>query len=109
MSDNGPANDTTPGSYPEPGPGPVLETVDAVPNPPLQEIAQKRGWQTLLQSLGVDVAVAIALALSLLIGPWEGWSDVQWAVLAFVVAKSVVQAVIAWVIRRWFDQSGFRK
>ena len=71
------------------------------------EVAAKRGWQTLAQSLAVDVAVGVALALLSLIGPWEGWGDVQWSILGFAVAKSVVQAVVAWVIRRWRDQSGF--
>lgn len=74
---------------------------------PLNAIAKKRGWQTLVQSLAIDVAVAIALALSVLIGPWEGWEDVQWTVLGFVLAKSVVQAVVAWVIRRFVDRSGY--
>lgn len=75
--------------------------------PTQPEVAKRRGIQTLLQSLGVDVAVALALALSVLIGPWEGWEDVQWAVLGFVIAKSVVQAVVAWVIRRYLDRSGY--
>lgn len=73
-----------------------------------QVIAKKRGWQTLVQSLGVDLAVGVALALGTLIGPWEGWGDVQWAILGFAISKSAVQAVVAWVVRRFVDQSGFR-
>lgn len=73
------------------------------------QVAAKRGWQTLLQSLAVDVAVGVALVLLTFIGPLQGWGDVQWAILGFTVAKSVVQAVAAWVIRRWIDQSGFNR
>lgn len=73
-----------------------------------QQVARKRGWQTLAQSLGIDVAVGVALAVATLVGPWESWGDVQWAILGFAVAKSIVQAVVAWTIRRFRDNSGFR-
>lgn len=76
--------------------GPVLTTA---------EVAKKRGWQTLGQSLAIDVGVGVALAASTVIGPWQGWGDVQWTILGFAVAKSAVQAVVAWVIRRWGDKS----
>lgn len=75
--------------------------------PAQKVVAQKRGVQTLVQSLAVDVAVGVALALATIIGPWEGWGDVQWTILGFAVAKSAVQAVTAWIIRRYVDQSGF--
>lgn len=75
--------------------------------PDRTEVAKKRGVQTLVQSLAIDVAVGVALALATLIGPWESWGDVQWAILGFAVAKSAVQAVTAWVIRRYVDQSGY--
>lgn len=82
---------------------------EIVETPTRTEVAQKRGVQTLLQSLGVDVAVGLALALATLIGPWESWGDVQWSILGFAIAKSVVQAAVSWVIRRYVDQSGFAK
>ena len=81
-----------------------LKTVET---PSREEVSRKRGIQTLLQSLGVDVAVGLALALATLIGPWESWGDVQWSILGFAVAKSVVQAATAWIIRRYVDQSGY--
>lgn len=80
---------------------------ETVETPSRDEVSRKRGIQTLLQSLGVDVAVGLALALATLIGPWESWGDVQWSILGFAVAKSIVQAVVSWVIRRYVDQSGF--
>jgi len=86
----------------DPEPRRALET------PGRNEVAKKRGIQTLLQSLGIDVAVGLALALATLIGPWESWGDVQWSILGFAVAKSIVQAVVSWVIRRYADASGFK-
>lgn len=77
------------------------------PEPTQAEIAKKRGWQTLAQSLGVDVAVGVALVLITFIGPLKDWGEVQWTVLGFTLAKSIVQAVAAWIIRRYRDKSGF--
>lgn len=77
-------------------------------SPTLPEIAVKRGTQTLLQSLGIDVAVAACLGISTVVGPWEGWDDAKWQLLGFTVGKSVVLAAVSWVIRRYADRSGVR-
>lgn len=76
--------------------------------PPVETLAARRGWQTLAQGLAVDVAVALAIVVAAYLPALGTWQDARlaWGVVSFALAKSVVQAVVAWVIRRWFDQSG---
>ena len=76
--------------------------------PTIPEVAAKRGWQTLAQGLAVDVAVGVALVVGTILPGIETWNDVarMWPAWLLLVAKSVVQAVVAWVVRRYADQSG---
>lgn len=69
----------------------------------LQADASNRGWRSLAQGLAIDIAVGVALVLASLIGPWGQWGDVQWAIMSFSVAKSVMQAVCAFVLRRFLE------
>ena len=78
-------------------------TTNNIP-PTLPEVAKKRGWQTLVTGLGVDVTVALALVLTTTVVPaMESWESVvtAWPVWLLVALRSVVQAVAAWAIRRW--------
>lgn len=61
--------------------------------------AKERAVRSLLSGFGIDILVAVAMALSILIGPWTGWGEVQWGLLAFTVFKSVLQAAISYVLR----------
>lgn len=77
-------------------------------NPTLPEVAKKRGLQTLVQGLLVDVAVAVALVILTILPGVQTWDDVMllWPAWLLLIAKSLVQAVVAWIIRRWSDKSG---
>lgn len=75
----------------------------------LPTVAAKRGRQTAAQGLGIDVVVALALAAATFLPGVSSWEDVKlgWAAWLLLVCKSVVQAVVSWVLRRFGDQSGF--
>ena len=76
--------------------------------PTISEVAAKRGWQTLAQGLGIDVAVAVALVVATILPGVETWDDVVrlWPAWLLLMVKSCVQALVAWVIRRYSDRSG---
>ena len=76
--------------------------------PPTEVLAVKRGWQTLLQGLAIDVVVAVSLVILATLPALNSWDTLrlQIGVISFTLAKSVVQAVVSWVVRRWFDKSG---
>lgn len=71
----------------------------------LTQDAQNRSLRSLLQGLTIDVCVAIVLAVGSAFATANGWSDFQWALLGFSVVKSVVQACVAFVMRRFIDPS----
>ena len=75
---------------------------------PIEEVARKRGIQTLLTGLGTDVTVALALVLATTVVPgMESWASVEasWSLWLLVGLRSVIQAVASWAIRRWADPS----
>lgn len=77
--------------------------------PSVPEVAKKRGIQTLWTGLATDVLVALALVLTTTVTPgMESWDSVlaSWPLWLLVAARSVVQAVASWAIRRWADGSG---
>lgn len=65
----------------------------------VKSAAAERATRTILQGLGLDLLVAIALAL----GAWLPDSDVtdggQWAILGVSLVKTVLQAIVAYVLR----------
>ena len=75
--------------------------------PTLPEVAQKRGVQTFLQGLAIDVAVALALVIGTELGGITRWEDFLAPALTLTLTKSVIQAVVAYVVRRFYDSSGF--
>lgn len=79
------------------------------PDLTLPEVAAKRGIQTAVQGLAIDVAVAVALVVLASLPDATDWAVVQAQapIMALMIAKSVVQAIAAWVVRRFADQSGF--
>jgi hypothetical protein len=71
----------------------------------LQADAKNRAVRTFYQGLGIDLAVAVATFLVTVLADADGWGDLQWAVLGFTLAKTVVQTVAAFVMRKFLDGS----
>lgn len=79
----------------------------AVAVPTLQEVARRRYWQALGQSLGIDVAVAVALVV---LAQADTITDLDaLGILGFSVAKSGLIAVCQWIVRRFVDKSGYNR
>lgn len=75
------------GTLPVPAPAPVD--------------ARSRAWRTLAQGLLVDVLAAVVLAVGPeLAGGHFVWTRAYWLALAGLAGKSVVTAVVAYVMRR---------
>ena len=76
---------------------------------PLSTIAAKRGWQTLAQSLGIDILVAVLIVAGPLVAQSESWEQLarDWRLWTFLMTRSAAQALVAWGVRRYVDRSGF--
>jgi vacuolar-type H+-ATPase subunit I/STV1 len=57
------------------------------------------GVRTVLQGLALDVGVGVTLFLLTVIGNLE-WTRTYWILLGLGVAKSAIQAVVAYMARR---------
>ena len=73
----------------------------------LTEDATNRAWRTLLVGVAIDVAVAIALVLVTYFSERNSWGEIEWAALGFSLSRSIVQALGAFVLRRFVDASSF--
>lgn len=71
----------------------------------LKADAKNRSLRSLLAGLAIDVGVGVALAIGTAVSGADEWGDLQWKILGFSVAKSAVQAGVAFVMRRFLDAS----
>lgn len=67
--------------------------------------SENRGIRTFIQGVTIDIAVGVALVLTTFFASTNSWGEVEWIVLSFSVFKSVVQAIAAYIMRRWLDRS----
>ncbi len=73
--------------------------------PTLLADARNRAVRTLVQNLGVDVGVAVVALLLPVVTSAESLDDVQWGLIAFSVAKTIVVTIFSYVMRRYLDPS----
>lgn len=73
----------------------------------LRADAKNRTYRTFLQALAVDVALAVALVLTTSLSGANAWGDLQWTVLGFLLAKTVVVSAASYVMRAFLDTSSF--
>lgn len=71
----------------------------------VQTDAKNRALRSFLQGLGIDVLVAIAVTISAVFVSADGWGALEWAALSFSFAKSILQAVASYIMRRFLDSS----
>ena len=71
----------------------------------LNQDAKNRALRTFLQGLGIDILVAIAVWAVSVFATAGGWGDIQWVIVSFTLAKTVVQSVAAYIMRRFVDGS----
>jgi hypothetical protein len=69
----------------------------------LTQDAKNRALRSFLQGLAIDVVVAIALVLASSFGDADGWGDLQWQILSFTLAKTAVQSIASFLMRRFVD------
>lgn len=75
----------------------------------LPAVAVKRGIQTGLQGFALDISIAVVVTVAMLVmdlESFDGFSALL-PVWGLLIAKSIAQALLAYVIRRFGDQSGF--
>ena len=71
----------------------------------LTQDAKNRSWRTFVQALLVYVGVAVVPIVQT--ATKDGVDRVDWRVLALAVATAALQAVLAFVWRRFLDPSRF--
>lgn len=69
--------------------------------------ARNRSFRTFLNGLTVDVGVALALVLLTATSGANSWSDLEWSLLGFTLAKTGVMTAGSYVLRRYLDASPF--
>lgn len=79
--------------------------IDLTATQRLHTDARNRALRSLLQGLAIDVLVAVVLVVSTQFGDANGWGDLQWSLLSFTLAKTVVQSIASFTMRRFLDAS----
>lgn len=63
--------------------------------------ARNRAWRTLVQGLGIDLAVALLLAIGpSLVGNDFAWSTGYWRTLGLLAAKTAIQTLVSYAARK---------
>jgi hypothetical protein len=72
------------------------------PDTTLKADARNRAFRTLLQGLAYDVAAAISIVLFTAFSDADGWGDIQWALLGFILTKTFVVSGLSYLMRTVF-------
>lgn len=71
----------------------------------LQADAANRTVRTFLQALAVDVVVAVSLLVATELSDANSWGDLEWTVLSFLLAKTVLVSAASYLMRAFLDPS----
>jgi hypothetical protein len=69
--------------------------------------ARNRALRVFLVGLAIDVGVALTLVIYNAANQANRWSDFDWQLLAFTLAKTLVTTAGSFILRRFLDPSGF--
>lgn len=75
--------------------------------PALAADARNRALRTFLQGLAADVAAAAVLLVLPVFTNASGWQDIDWKILGFLLAKTVVVTGLSYLMRTVLDRSRF--
>lgn len=67
--------------------------------------ARNRALRTFLQGLAIDLMAACVLLLLPLFTAAQDWSDIDWRILGFLLAKTVSVTGMSYVMRVFLDPS----
>lgn len=67
--------------------------------------ARNRALRAFLINITADVGVALTLVIVATFGQAESWSDFEWSLMAFTLAKTAVVTAGSYVLRRFLDPS----
>lgn len=73
--------------------------------PALAADARNRALRTFLQGLAADVAAAVVLLVLPVFTNAQGWQDIDWKVMGFLLAKTVVVTGLSYLMRTVLDRS----
>lgn len=65
----------------------------------VQRDARNRAWRTFLQGLGIDIGTGLLVTLASAFNMIE-WSWAFWAALGLLLAKTLLQSLVASIMRR---------
>ena len=71
----------------------------------IERDARNRAARTFVQGLAIDVAVALALIVTTVLSSAQGWEDIEWSIVGFLVAKTIAVTAASYVMRRFLDGS----
>ena len=80
------------------------------PDLTLPQVAAKRGWQTMAVAvIGVMGLSVVEATVTGQLAPIDSWADLAatWPEWTWELSKAAVTGGLAWVWRRFGDQSGF--
>lgn len=63
--------------------------------------AKNRALRTAVQGLAIDLGVAVLLVIGTALSTAKSWGDIQWSLIALTLAKTVVQTIVSFAMRRY--------
>lgn len=71
----------------------------------LQTDAKNRALRTFLVNLVIDIGVALLLILVTTFQDANDWSEIEWGILGFSLAKTALASAGSFILRRYVDRS----